>query len=106
VSHTVIFTPEAQSQILNLHRDIALAASVEIAARYTGAILAYCENLKMFPMRGTARNDIRPGLRVTNHRKRTIIAFKVDADVVSIIGIFHGGQNYETALDDVRNDEN
>lgn len=27
-----------------------------------------------------------------------MIAFAVDADLVSIIGIFYGGQDYETAL--------
>ena len=44
------------------------------------------------------RDDVRPGLRTTNYRKRTIIAFSVDAERVSIIGIFYGGQNYETIL--------
>jgi hypothetical protein len=27
-----------------------------------------------------------------------VIAFQVDADLVSIIGVFYGGQNYETIL--------
>lgn len=27
-----------------------------------------------------------------------MIAFDVDADMVSIIGVFYGGQDYETAL--------
>lgn len=34
------------------------------------------------------------------YRKRTVIAFDVDSEVVSIIGIFYGGQDYETALRD------
>jgi len=37
-------------------------------------------------------------LRITNYKKRTVIAFDVDAEVVSIIGIFYGGQDYETML--------
>jgi plasmid stabilization system protein ParE len=46
------------------------------------------------------RDDIRPGLRITHYRKRTVIAFAVDthAQQVSILGVFHGGQDYETAL--------
>lgn len=38
------------------------------------------------------------GLRVTNYRKRVVIAFDVDAEQVSVIGIFYGGQDYETVL--------
>lgn len=47
-------------------------------------------------MRGTRRDDIRPGVRVTHYRKRTVIAFEADADPVLVLGIFHGGQDYES----------
>ncbi len=77
---------------------IAAAASSEVAARYTEAIVTHCEALKMFPMRGMMRDDIRPGLRITHYRGRAIIAFSVLDDTVSIIGIFYGGQDYEAAL--------
>jgi toxin ParE1/3/4 len=49
-------------------------------------------------MRGTSREDIRPGLRTISYRKRVVVAFDVDADRVNIIGIFYGGQDYETVL--------
>jgi plasmid stabilization system protein ParE len=42
----------------------------------------------------------RPGLRITNYRKRAVIAFSVDAEQVSIIGVFYGGQDYEAILDE------
>ena len=67
MQYTVIFTPEAQEQLAALYRYIAAAASPEIAERYTSAIVAYCEDLQTFPHRGTRRDDIRPGLRITNH---------------------------------------
>jgi len=41
---------------------------------------------------------VRPGLRITNYKKRAVIAFHVEAEVVSIIGVFYGGRNYETIL--------
>jgi toxin ParE1/3/4 len=50
--------------------------------------------------RGTVRDDVRPGLRITHYKKRTVIAFDVDSENVSIIGIFYGGQDYETILQD------
>ena len=94
----VIFTPEAQEQLVALYCYIADAASAEIAERYTSAITAYCESLQTFPHRGTRRDDVRTGLRVTNYKRRAVIAFVVDADLVSVIGIFYGGQDYEAAL--------
>lgn len=98
MQYTVIFTPEAQEQLAALYRYIAAAASPEIAERYTSAIITYCEGLQTVPHLGTCRDDVRPGLRVTNYKKRAVIAFDVDAGLVSIIGVFYGGQDYETAL--------
>ncbi|MBK5938301.1 type II toxin-antitoxin system RelE/ParE family toxin [Halochromatium roseum] len=98
MSHRVVFSPEAEDQLVALYRYIADAASPEIAARYTEAIVSYCEGLRTFPHRGTQRDDIRPGLRVTNYKKRAVIAFAVDDDIISILGVFYGGQDYEAAL--------
>ncbi len=98
MQYTVIFTPEAQEQLAALYRYIAATASPEIAERYTSAIITYCEGLQTAPHLGTCRDDVRPGLRVTNYKKRAVIAFDVDAGLVSIIGVFYGGQDYETAL--------
>lgn len=44
------------------------------------------------------RDDIRPGLRITHYRKRAVIAFAVDAEQVSILGIYYGGRDYESLL--------
>jgi plasmid stabilization system protein ParE len=96
IQYTVIFTPEAEEQLAALYRYIAIAASPNIADRYTSAIVAYCEGLNTFPHRGTCRDDIRQGLRVTNYKGRTVIAYDVTAELVSIIGVFYGGQDYET----------
>lgn len=100
MSYSVVFSPEATEQLVALHGYIAAAASSDIATRYTEAILSYCESLRTFPHRGTVRDDVRPGLRVTNYKKRTVIAFDVDGQKISIIGIFYGGQDYETILRD------
>ena len=70
------------------------------AAAYTTAIIDYCESLRTFPHRGTRRDDIHPGLRVTNYRKRTVIAFAVSENTVLVLGIFYGGQDFETILQD------
>lgn len=100
MSYRVIFSPKAQEQLVELYRYIADAGSPATAARYTEAIIGYCENLGTFPIRGMSRDDVRPGLRITNYKKQTVIAFDVADDVVAIIGIFYGGQDYETILQD------
>ncbi len=98
--YSVIFSPEAEEQLAALYNYVADAASSNIAALYTNAIVGHCEGLSAFPIRGTAREDVRPGLRITNYKKRVVIAFAVDekAKRVSIIGLFQGGQDYETFL--------
>ena len=59
-----------------------------------------CEGLALFPLRGVPRDDIRPGLRLTHHKGRTLIAYAVDkaARRVSIVGVFYGGQDHKGAL--------
>jgi plasmid stabilization system protein ParE len=64
------------------------------------AIIDYCQSLQTSPLRGMQRDDIRPGLRVTNYKGRTVIAFNVEADQVFILGLFYGGQDYENVLQD------
>lgn len=96
--YRVVFAPEALAQLEALYRYIAQAAGPDVASRYTNAIVTYCEGLLVFPLRGMRRDDIRPGLRITNYKKRAVIAFEVDAEVVSVIGVYYGGQDYESVL--------
>lgn len=96
--YRVVFTPEAMAQLEALYGYIAQVGAPDVARRYTSAIVTYCEGLHTFPHRGTRRDDIRPGLRITNYKKRAVIAFAVEAGVVSIIGVYYGGQDYESVL--------
>jgi plasmid stabilization system protein ParE len=98
--HRVIFAPEAEEQLVALYFHIAAAASPQIAANYTEAIVKQCESLNTFPMRGTRRDDIRPGLRITGFRRRVTIAFEVTGATAMILGIFYGGQNFEAAFEE------
>ena len=97
--HHVVFSPEAEEQLSSLYAYIAAAASPTVAARYTEAIVSYCEGLSDFPLRGTVRDDVRPGMRIVNYKKRCVIAYAVDSLQVAIIGVFYGGQDYQALLD-------
>lgn len=94
----VVFAPEAEGQLDEMFRYIAGRATAQVAEHYVGQVIDYCEGLAEYPIRGTARDDIRPGLRTTSYRKRTVIAFAVVEDLVLIVGVFHGGRDYESAL--------
>ena len=67
MNYRVVFSPEAEEQLAALFRYIAAAASPQVAARYTNAIITYCEGLCTFAQRGAMRDDVRPGLRITNY---------------------------------------
>lgn len=98
MTYRVVFAPEAEDQLDELYRYIAGQATAEIADRYVGRVIDYCEGLAEYPIRGTARDDIRPGVRTTSYKKRTVIAFAVRENLVLILGIFHGGRDYESIL--------
>jgi plasmid stabilization system protein ParE len=98
------YTPEAQQQLIALDDWITEKASRDVAQHFVSAILDYIDGIVVFPLAGRARDDLRPGMRTTTFRKRTLIAYEVDESsaelVVNILGVFHGGQDWEAALRD------
>jgi len=94
----VRLTSRAEEQLVELDAYLSERFSSPAAARFVDGIVDYCESLATFPLRGMRRDDVRPGLRITSYRKRVVIAFDVEGDCVSILGIFYGGQSYELAL--------
>lgn len=96
--HRVVFAPEANQQLVELYRYVALRGSAAVATSFTNAIVEYCERLSRFPRRGTKRDDIRPGLRTVGFRRRVTIAFTVDDTTVTILGVFYGGRDFENSL--------
>jgi toxin ParE1/3/4 len=96
--YRVVFSPEAEAQLVAIYRWIAEEATPTLAERFTRAIVDYCEKLESFPERGTRRDDLRPGLRTIGFRRRVTIAFAVEASAVTIIGVFYGGQDVEAVL--------
>jgi toxin ParE1/3/4 len=48
-TYSVVFTPEAEEQLVELYRYIEENASAEIALGYTGAVVEHCESLGRLP---------------------------------------------------------
>ncbi|MBT2792556.1 type II toxin-antitoxin system RelE/ParE family toxin [Paraburkholderia strydomiana] len=94
----VQFAPEALAQLQELEQRIANAGAPLSAERYVDAIVEFCMKLQTFAGRGVARDDLLPGLRITHFRKRAIIAYTLEPEIVSIVGVFYGGHDYEASL--------
>lgn len=66
------------------------------------AILDHIDGILVFPLAGRARDSVRPGMRTTTFKRETLVAYEVDESsgelVVNILGLFHGGQDWEAAL--------
>jgi len=94
----IVFSPEAEADLLGLYAYIAEKTSPALALGFTDAIIDFCQSFTTFPNRGTRRDDIRAGLRTTGFRHQVTIAFDVAEKTVSIIGIYYGGRDFETLL--------
>lgn len=94
MSYAVAFSPEALAQLDALEDYISDAGSPVVAARFIDNLIRYCENLCLFPLRGSRRDDLLSHLRITHYRRTTVIAFMVDSDneTVSILGYFTAGR--------------
>jgi plasmid stabilization system protein ParE len=96
------FTPEAERQLNEIDDWIAENATAEIARRFVSAILEHIEGILVFPLAGRPRDGVRPGMRTTTFKKRTLVAYEVDESsgelVVNVVGVFHAGQKGEVAL--------
>jgi plasmid stabilization system protein ParE len=71
---------------------VAANAGIDVALAYLDRIETACASLKDFPLRGTPRDDLGPGLRTISLEGRATIAYRVESDMVLILGVFHAGR--------------
>ncbi len=97
---SVVFSPEARDDLFELYDYIARRGAPNAAMDYIARLEQRCHSLAGYPEQGTARDDVRLGLRLLGFERRTEIAFHVTPISVVIDRIFHGGQNVAAAFDD------
>ena len=100
---SVVFTPDAENNIGAIYDYIALDKGLpDIAITYIRKLKDACYKLEHAPIRGRDRGDIRKGLRIIALDKSAMAAFEVDEkiQIVTILGVFFGGQDYETIMRD------
>lgn len=104
-SRRIVFRLEAETDLFDIYRYIAQASgSINLAFEFTERLRTTCYSLEHFPERGTMRNEIKKGLRILTHEHKTVIAYFVTHDSVTISNIFHAGRDWEAFIAD-QNDE-
>jgi toxin ParE1/3/4 len=92
VTGRINYTPAAQQQLDALDDWITQKASGDVAQHVVSAILDYIDGILVFPLAGRARDDVRPGMRTTTFKKRTLIAYEVDESSgdleLNVLGVF------------------
>ncbi|WIY82608.1 type II toxin-antitoxin system RelE/ParE family toxin [Propionimicrobium sp. PCR01-08-3] len=97
--YRVVYSRQAQQHLDDIFVWIAdQSRSSEVAEHFVLAISGFCDGLTDFPYRGNARDDLLPGLRTIGFRRRVIIAFIVTETTVEIFGVYYGGRDYETLI--------
>lgn len=76
--YKVVFSPEAENDLLELYLYIAERTGDAHALVYIERLERYCKGFEEFPERGTSRDDLFPGLRVVGFERRVSIAFHVN----------------------------
>jgi len=98
MARKVYFRPQAEADLIALYDYISRQAGVTVAGGYIDRIEAACLALARFPVRGTRRDDILPGLRTIGFERRATIAFRFLKTRVEIVTIAYGGRDFESAL--------
>ncbi|MDN2579524.1 type II toxin-antitoxin system RelE/ParE family toxin [Aquibium sp. ELW1220] len=94
----VSLSRDARIDLAEIYDLIADASGPSIAIGYIDRLKRCCLGFERAAMRGSARDDILPGLRIVGFERRVTIAFLVrDQDVV-ILRLFYGGRDWETQL--------
>lgn len=99
MTRRVVYSPRARRQLTDLYLWIAERSGFpDRAEAFVSAIYDRCDALAEFPHVGLARDDIRPGTRTLGFRRRAVIAFAVTDEAVEVLGVYCGGQDYESLL--------
>jgi toxin ParE1/3/4 len=95
----VVFADAARDDLDDIFTWIADQAGIETALVYSGRIERFCMGMTPFPRRGTARDDLRPGLRTVGFERRVTIAFTLSGDDIVILRILYTGRSLDLAFD-------
>lgn len=94
----VRYEDRALVQIEAIHDWYAPLLGDANARTIVGELFDRCDTLAEFPRRGSPRDDIRPGVRTIPHRGMFTIGYRVDGDIVTILGVTGRGQSLDALV--------
>mgnify|MGYP000997321008 CR=1 FL=1 len=90
-THRVEFSPLARRDLISLHDYIAAASGPAVARGYLDRIERACEQLSLFPERGTLMAG-HAGVRMIGFERRATLVFRVARGRVEILRVLYGGR--------------
>lgn len=93
----VRYAAEAEADLDNIWRYLALNASERLADEAIDGLKAACLRLEDFPMSGSPRGDLTPGLRAVLQGPYAAL-YVVRPDAVLVVRVSHGSKDL-AALD-------
>ncbi|MDP3409671.1 type II toxin-antitoxin system RelE/ParE family toxin [Bosea sp. (in: a-proteobacteria)] len=103
--YKIAFSPLAEADIEAVVDWIADQSGTRTARGFVDRIERRIESLKHFPVRGTSRDDLAPGLRLIGLERRVTIAFRVSDAEVTIERVLYGGRDLDRAFRHSRDEE-
>jgi toxin ParE1/3/4 len=100
VTHSIILRPAAVEDLAAIYDWIVDRADYATATAYRDRVLAACARLADFPNRGSARDDVRQGLRTIAFERRAVIVYVVKEGEVRIARVLHHGRDLSRAFED------
>ncbi|HWG18498.1 MAG TPA: type II toxin-antitoxin system RelE/ParE family toxin [Acidobacteriaceae bacterium] len=91
----VNFSPAAEDDLAGIQDYLVARFSQRNANRFVQRILRECHSMGLAPRRGTARDDVGPGIRIVGFQRRVSIVFKVNGDEVIVLGVYYGGREFD-----------
>ncbi len=94
----VSLSRDARIDLAEIYDLVADAAGPSVAIGYIDRLKRWCLGFDLAAMRGRARDDILPGLRIVGFERRVTVAFLVRDEDVVILRLFYGGRDWESQL--------
>ncbi len=103
-TYEVFLTPDAIEDLADIYDYIADASGLpEVAWAYIEKLRHKCHDLRLAPVRGQKRDDLRQNTRIIAVDKNAVAAFEVDEKkrTVIVLNIFYGGRDYDALMKDM-----
>lgn len=89
----VRFLPTATDDLFDIAMWIAERADWDVARDYVARVEAACRRLAHFPLRGTPRDELGPGMRSIPFERRLVIVYRIEDETVEIIRCLASGRD-------------